>query len=439
VNDSLTIFEYESVYDSAVGMGSANDIGQHGVSSQLYFWLKKQCLGLEEREEEAIHWLKLRNKGGREIIQFAGYVGVLRAPNGEQIEILPKTGLAASSRSEAIQNNRRLLINMLRTMHDFRHFKSSEAELESTKLPLLEIFIRQFLLSVESIVRRGLRSDYLALQDNLFALRGKLLISQHIKYNTVRRDRFFTEHDEYSPNRPENRLVASALRNVLKYSRSAENQKLARELSFVFNDIPDSPNVESDFQKIRLDRGMGYYEAALDWASLVLTGKSPLTGSGKNAAISLLFPMAAVFEAYVARSLARTLPKNWQLKEQSSKYYLVKHRQQNWFQLKPDILIMSANRAHFVLDTKWKLLDEAKSTSKDKYGLSQADFYQLYAYGQFYLEGAGRLVLIYPKTEQFKEPLEEFVFGGQDSTLKLSVVPYDLENNRLVSNILDGI
>lgn len=58
------------------------------------------------------------------------------------------------------------------------------------------------------------------------------------------------------------------------------------------------------------------------------------------------------------------------------------------FQLKPDIVI---NSGEIIADTKWKLLSEDKTHQ----GISQADMYQLYAYGTKYKE-CKNLYLIYP-------------------------------------------
>ena len=78
-------------------------------------------------------------------------------------------------------------------------------------------------------------------------------------------------------------MIHTARKRVLRYSKSSQNQKLARELDFVFNDIPESTQIELDFQKIhRLDRGMVYYQPALAWTKLILNGLSPLTGSGNH-------------------------------------------------------------------------------------------------------------------------------------------------------------
>jgi 5-methylcytosine-specific restriction enzyme subunit McrC len=298
-------------------------------------------------------------------------------------------------------------------------------------MPLLEIFISEFLQSVEHIVKRGLRSDYRLHQDNLFALRGKLLISPHLRQNLFRADRFFTEHDEFSTNRPENRLLHAALRQVMLLTGTQANQRLARELDFVFADVPHSTQTRIDFQQVRLDRGMGYYTEALAWARLILDEESPLTGSGHHSAPSLLFPMEAVFEAFVAKHLARQLAPPHILKTQARSHHLIRHRDRDWFRLKPDLLIRDSEQDLLVLDTKWKLLDGLKANGTDKYGLSQSDFYQLHAYGQSYLDGTGDVVLIYPKTDSFDCPLPVFNFP-KCPDLRLWVLPFCLKTRKLL-------
>jgi 5-methylcytosine-specific restriction enzyme subunit McrC len=161
-----------------------------------------------------------------------------------------------------------------------------------------------------------------------------------------------------------------------------------------------------------------------------LNDQSPLSSSGGYDAPSLLFPMEAVFEAYVAKHLQKQLISPHVLKTQARGHHLVTHRDQGWFQLKPDLLIKELGQDRLVLDTKWKLLDATKSNGKDKYGLSQGDFYQLLAYGSNYLDGIGDLILIYPKTDDFLEPLPEFVFS-KNSELRLWVLPFCLKDKQL--------
>lgn len=399
------------------------------VPANVFDWLEKQCLHTSEQGDVA--WLRLTQRRGRRAIQVTSFVGVIRAPDGFQIEVLPKVGQAISG---GALGARKLLIEMLRCLNGFRHIQTDRAKLAATRMPLLEVFIGEFLLAVEHIVKRGLRSAYSSRQDNLFALRGKLRVAQHLRQNLCRADQFFTEHDEFSTNRPENRLLHAALRCVLSISASQANQKLARELCFVFADVPASTQVAPDFQQVRLDRGMGYYADALAWARLILETESPLTGVGGNRAPSLLFPMEAVFEAFVAKNLARQLARPLILKTQAHSHHLVRHQEQNWFRLKPDLLVREAARDLIVLDTKWKLLDGLKSNSTDKYGLSPNDFYQLQAYGQSYLDGKGDVILVYPKTDSFAQPLSVFDFPKAPD-LRLWVLPFCLESQRLLTPV----
>jgi 5-methylcytosine-specific restriction enzyme subunit McrC len=96
-----------------------------------------------------------------------------------------------------------------------------------------------------------------------------------------------------------------------------------------------------------------------------------------------------------------------------------------------------------VMDTKWKLIDKQKANGTDKYGLSQSDFYQMFAYGQKYLNGTGHMILIYPKSKTFDTPIP-YSFDFSDN-LKLWILPFDISTdvedfNRLyLIDVLEGV
>jgi 5-methylcytosine-specific restriction enzyme subunit McrC len=414
---SCTLFEFDSVVASGPGATG------HTVPPQVFAWLESQCLA---DDDGAPSWLKVSQRGKLKAIRFANYVGVVRASCGFQIEILPKIG-KKSSADEA----RARLLEMLQSLAEFRHIKIADAQLATVRMPLLEVFIKQFLGEVSTVVKRGLRSDYIVQEGNLPALRGKLLIGRHLSQNLVRPDRFYSSHDEFCQDRAENRLIHSALRSVLAICKTFENQRLARELCFVFADVPTSKDVKRDINRVQLGRGMGYYAAALEWAKLILAKLSPIVGTGAQQAQSLLFPMEIVFEAYVGKHLARQLQAIFTMDAQSSRHYLVGHREARWFKLKPDLVVRDRHTNRVVLDTKWKLLDATKDNARDKYQLSQGDFYQLYAYGHHYLDANGIIVLIYPKTDAFSLPLPVFNFP-KSAGMRLWVLPFCLSTSKLI-------
>lgn len=425
VKQQVTLFEFGFLGN---GDADSNKIKASGkiaaISENAYQYLKRLCLC----DESESRFLRLKQLGNCEVLQVKNYAGVLFTPDGTQIEILPKVAKRDVNEDKAklAQDS---LLNMLKTLKHFRHLKTNNANLAKNKMPLLEVFISQFLSSVNELIKRGLRNDYVRREDNLAFLKGKLLVGKQVQHNFINKHKFYVEYDEYLQDRPINRLIHTALKKVSSYSRSANSQKLIQELLFAFADIPISNNIKNDFASIKIDRGMNYYETPIAWTKLILEGFSPLTMKGESNAFSLLFPMEAVFESYVASILNKHPLQGLSLKTQASSKYLVTHDGDRRFMLKPDLMLQhsygddKAGNA-CVLDTKWKLVNG--NDKKNKYGLSQADLYQMFAYGHKYLMGKCELFLIYPSHDDFNKPIEQSFNFDDEGILKLWIVPFNV-------------
>jgi len=352
-------------------------------------------------------------------LRLDNYVGVLESPCGTRIEILPK----AFEHEEDIETGRGLLQRMLSRCLNLAPRQSSSTSLRTLDAPLTEWVAMQFLQGLDHLVKSGLRFDYHSVHEELRYLRGRLLLSRQVRQPPGNAHYFQVEHDVFDADRAENRLIRSALEVVRKYTREPGNWRLAHELAHHLHEIPVSSNVAEDFRRWRGDRLMAHYATMRDWCSLILNEQMPLTVVGTITGQSLLFPMEKVYEQYVGIGLRQWIPAGATLKPQAAQHHLAQHRDQSWFQLRPDFLIQH-NDHNIIADAKWKLIDSSMDDSKQKYGLSQADFYQLFAYGQKYLHGVGTLYLFYPKTSRFKTPLPPFYFTQQ---LMLIVAPFDLE------------
>ena len=193
--------------------------------------------------------------------------------------------------------------------------------------------------------------------------------------------------------------------------------------------MPITHDVRGDFSAIKLQRGMGHYEAPLKWSRLIIDGFSPQTMRGEHDAYSLLFPMEAIFESFVAKYIEKNLPPDHQLSAQVKSKSLVRYGNRNYFQLRPDLCLTTRAGSTVVMDTKWKLIDSRKSNGSDKFGISQADFYQMLAYGYKYLDSEGYLALIYPKTDTFSEALDKTFYFDNKQKLKLRVLPFDISKD----------
>ncbi|MGJ0516080.1 MAG: McrC family protein [Methylomicrobium sp.] len=356
-------------------------------------------------------WLRLDN-----------FVGIVETPCGTLLEILPKH--TEASGETAIEASRKLLIKMLEVVLDLPARTTDKTDIQTYRRPLQEWVMKEFLLALDHLLKRGLRFDYRRVEEEQRYLRGRLDMNKQLRQPPGRAHIFNIRHDLFLADRPENRLLKSALMRVCGLTQEADTWRLSHELAGLLAEIPHSQNIAADFRQWRSDRLMAHYQPVRPWCELVLGQHMPLAMRGKTHGISLLFPMEKLFERYVEVQLRRLLPDSYTLKAQAASQSLCTHQGKSLFQLRPDLLIQSSQKTELVLDTKWKLLSAADS--ENKYGLSQSDFYQMFAYGHNYLSGEGDMILIYPKTENFSTALEPFKFSEK---LRLWVTPFDLEND----------
>ncbi|MBI5608903.1 MAG: McrC family protein [Deltaproteobacteria bacterium] len=358
----------------------------------------------------------------RRTIRLANFVGVVETPCGTRLEILPKH---ADDGADATKS-RALLRRMLSDCLDLEQRSADEASIQLHRLPLTEWIIRRFLGELDALLKRGVRFDYVRLEEEQRYLRGQWDVVRQMRQPPGRDHFLHLRHDVFLPDRPENRLLRSALDRVCRAAAEPDNWRLAHELAIPMSEVPPSANLAGDFRAWRTDRMMANYRAVLPWCRLVLGQEMPLALQGMTRGISMLFPMEKVFERHVAAQLRRQLVPGTRLVVQAESKYLCEHEQRPMFRMVPDLLF-ARGTAQWVMDTKWKRIHAARRSSN--YDLSQADFYQLFAYGHAYLGGHGTMALIYPRTADFDSPLP--VFRLQPG-LELWALPFDLHAGRLL-------
>lgn len=389
------------------------------VSPSAFDWLCKESARL--RPSGAVI-LELED---RQSLRLDNYVGVLEAPDGTRIEILPKAFDQVGDAPAA----RRLLRKMLQICMNVRPRESSVTTLQTASAPVNEWIFQQFVTELDWLLKHGLRFDYQRVQEEQKFLRGRLNLGKQVRQPPGRQHFFQIEHDIFSADRPENRLLKSALLEVCRLTRDSDTWRWSHQLAAMLHELPHSQNVRDDLTKWSDGRLLKAYRSIKPWCVLILHRLVPLSMVGTWLGPSLLFPMEVLFERYVSAQLVRQIGAVARLHSTPSSKFLCRHDGDNMFKLKPDFAILKSGQLLAILDTKWKQIDESLSNASDKYSLRQADFYQMHAYGHRYLDGAGTLALIFPKTTLFRSPLPAFHFSDE---LALHVLPFDLETDQLV-------
>ncbi|MFA5720628.1 MAG: McrC family protein [Acholeplasmataceae bacterium] len=358
------------------------------------------------------------------------YVGLIEMRDGTQIEILPKISLAEEDKNNSV--SKKVFLKMLKSLKEFSGKTFDGSKLDVERMSLNEVFISMFVQEVRSLIKKGVKSFYEQKEDNLNVFKGKLKIGEQLRLNNVHKERFYVEYDEYTSNRPENRLIKSTLLKLETISTYYKNLNEIRNLIYYFDLIDVSYNYESDFAKVVIDRTSKDYQVLMNWARIFLFNKSFSTFSGSTVSRSILFPMEKVFEQYVASQLSRCAsPYNLRIAKQERRHYLFDEPSR--FALRPDIVVYQDNKK-VVLDTKWKRLI---SQPNSNYGVSQEDMYQMFAYAKKY--DASAVYLIYPKNFE-KRPFKDdyTTFKGNDGVI-VHVYEVDLNEPQTFNKLLTFI
>ena len=393
----LTITEFERIY-------------QHDIDKKDFGDIENFIL---KNSDENAPFLRIASGVGGKFIQARNYVGVLQTKSGLTIEILPKI----ADKNDA-ERSKAVFIKMLRTLKNFPFKSSNLASLKTQNLPLLEIFISMFLCELEALVKKGIKSDYVALEENLNFLRGKLNINEQIKRNSIHKERFYVGYSEFLSDIKINQIIKTTLKFLYKKSNSSKNQQKIRELLFIFDDVSTCSDYKNFFANYAVNRQVKHYEQTLLWCKIFLLNNSFTPYKGDDLALALLFDMNALFESYVGNFIKKSFPGT--ILQHSEKHLIEDPKS---FRLRPDIFL----EGKFIADTKWKII-------KLKDDILQADLYQLYAYGKKY--ECDKLHLIYPKIGGATQESIKFKY---DDEMHLEILYFDLENDSKNDNLIKNL
>ena len=363
-------------------------------------------------EEFARSGLKYRNGD----LAASKHVGVVTTRRGVVVEILPKIDLGSESDSDH-ERTRQVFLRMLRSSRRLPMELPESSIRALRRFPMLEVFVRQFLLNLVTLARSGLARRYVPMEESLPYLRGRLLFREQLRRNVADRSRFHVAHDELSVNRPANQLIHSALARLAPGLRSGENRQHLRKLKAAFVDVPQAADVHADWRQHHVDRSMRHYRPVMQWVGLLLFDRGLATYSGRQVNLSLLFNMEQVFQDFVTRSFRR-YQNAYQVAAESPQVHLANIDGEDAFTMKPDLSLRDGKGVPFILDAKWKEI-EARSNDP-RHAIDQRDMYQLYAYGKRY--GCRAVALVYPRTSAFKIELTYRFFDG----LPLVCLPFDV-------------
>ena len=363
------------------------------------------------------------NKKPPKIVRFLGadklriqnYVGMIKLPDAGILEILPKVQIVPDEknwdREEKYRDEKQVLIDMI--VSTLAPKVSKEMDADDDEKSLMDYIIWWFLHKIDDLLKYGVKQDYVLVDENSSFVKGKILFSQNIRYNSALQHRTYIEYEDFTPDCIENRILHSALLACVKHAQNPKIKQDAVRFCHFFDGIGEMTSM-NDFKQWTDNRFYKHYTDIKPLAEIILTGVQPFMTKGKKSIPAILFPMEMVFEKYIAQCLQDNAG-DYKVRTQSNTEQLT----DEGFTLRPDIVLKKNGENIAVLDTKWK-------PYKDKY-ISTADAYQMYAYSQAY--GKVDTILLYPKNhsgEKQGKPWKNHFKHG-----------YDNDKKRLKTHLID--
>jgi 5-methylcytosine-specific restriction enzyme subunit McrC len=222
----------------------------------------------------------------------------------------------------------------------------------------------------EQATHQGLLSGYILIEESSQVLRGRLFESEQLHRHHGLPLPLEIQHDEFTIDIPENRILRTACERMLAVPRvDAESQHMLRRLLRDFSDVTPLHRGEQipDWQATRLN---ARYHAALRLAELVLRATSIEHESGSVAVNGFLLDMPRLFEDFVTVALRAALVPAYggRVDDQDQNHF----DEAGQVRLRPDLVWKIRGSAVAVIDAKYK--------AEKPTGYPNADLYQLLAY-----------------------------------------------------------
>ena len=339
-------------------------------------------------------------------IKTCQYAGFVVLPSGRRIEVRPKVPLD-------------ILLALIGKVHGLAEFLPEMAGFDT--LPeLFEYMADTFLGVTEELATRGILQGFQQQEDDLVALRGKLLVTETLRRHPVVRTRHVCSFTHFTPDIPENQILRGAvdLLSYFPFHAGSVGPLRVRRLQRVLGRVHSPADTGPLFERLVFHRLNEHYRPSLALARILLERSSVSGAVGSHRFQSFLVNMDTLFEGFVANCLleearrrpgCQVVPKERQYLDTEDQLYLL-----------PDITVRQGGQSVLVIDTKYKRTRQA------------TDFYQVLAY--CHAVGVTRGVVAVPDTGDSSWEVHRIREPG---ACTIRVLPLDLSGT--LSTLMDSV
>lgn len=348
-------------------------------------------------------------KLGYKQLRATAYVGVIQLGR-VTLQILPKVdsyGRDDGQNEKSVESAVANLLWMLVYAGELPVHENELASLIKRRANIFEILVRIFCDRLIEQVERGLFRTYQRREETLPVLKGRWLLSQHLRRLPLVRDKFLVTYEEFITDNPLNRVFYYTVNLLRTLTRDFRNRQQLDVLRMWFDEVTLLPRVSKhDLDQVTFTRLNAAYQPLFTLACMFLSQEALQLQTGQTQTFTFLFDMNILFERFVAGFLRRhrrqALPGSLQECEiltqgRGNPRWLAQTEiggGRKVFRLKPDLLLRRPDRTiALVVDTKYKTQPTVK----------EADAYQMHTYADRH--ACADVLLLYPEAQMTPQTL----------------------------------
>lgn len=289
-------------------------------------------------------------------------------------------------------------------------------------------------------VKKGLNREYVTNTDVLSGVKGKILISDSIKYNTLKDHKLMCEYDEFSINSYMNKIIKSTLMYLVKTDKiDIKYRSSIKKLLVYFKEVELIEFNSVSWTSIKYDRNNVTYRMIMNVCYLIIEGLILTNQKGENKLTEFIDEqkLSALYEKFVRAYYIKHFPSlhakamhiDWNIEEES--VGLLPN-------MKTDITLTYKDKT-LIIDTKCYEHTLHSSYLSDKKTIISNHAYQIFAYVKNKdVDNTGNIsgMMLYAKTDEEEWPDQTNYFGKNKITFKTLDLTKDFE---YVSEQLDEI
>lgn len=336
-------------------------------------------------------------------IKTEAHVGIIRFADF-QLNILPK--IIGENDSSCLEN----LMFMLRYTKKLDIHTMDSAEISKTKQPFLEILISHYANILLNALQRHIPHLYETKEENLPAVRGRILFAKNQLVNMGNLARVYCQFDEFTSDNLLNQTFKFVAQALCLLTTVPATRALLNKILAIYEDVELRAIAYAQAKKILLNRNQLIFKDVLDLALLFLQHSTIGLHNKTFTNLAILFDMNKLFEEFVAMGLEKTFPGQVQTQKSRTIIDSIGGYTNTSYSLRPDILF----RNDTIIDTKYKILDLPNNKP------SEADIYQMLTYNRFF--NRRNIILCYPTFKQYYPQITIL----EDNSIRLSLLTLNI-------------